>query len=430
MNSISEEMGTAVNVQAMVFGNMNDQSGSGVLFTRNPLTGEKAIMAEYLVNAQGEDVVSGVRTPDTLIVDAGVGPAWSQDLFDVCHKLEVYYGDMVDVEFTVMNGKLWILQSRSGKRSAAAAFKIAVDLVDEGVIVPDTALDRLTPEQFKVTKRPGIAPGFDVKPNMTGLPACPGLVTGKPVFSSNAAINCTEPCILITHETTPDDIAGMSAAIGILTKTGGATSHAAVVARAMDKPCITGCTELALDEFAWKGVKQVTICGATGRVWIDEDVPVVDVSSSPELARVTFWCAMGQRRSVPAWDETEHMIEQVVHAAEWWGQVEMMDAVLSDMAECPGPIFLDIRDPSEFRPQTDKVLEDVFAVPSTFDHFASDLRAYLLEHAAELASHVTLVVSEGEHTNHPLYEHYMREHAEDGSTGAPLETIVLRRLAA
>ena len=158
--------------------------------------------------------------------------------------LEQHYGDMMDIEFTVQQGKLWMLQCRTGKRSALAAFKIARQFVDEGMITKAEVFKRLTPEQYKLVRLPRIADGFSVEPHAVGKGACPGVVTGKPVFSSQDAVNCTEPCILVTHETNPDDIAGMAAAVGILTQTGGSTSHAAVVARAMDKPCIVGCTEL------------------------------------------------------------------------------------------------------------------------------------------------------------------------------------------
>ena len=209
INKIDDAMGTAVTVQAMVFGNMGKTSGSGVAFTRDPSTGEPKIMGEYLFDAQGEDVVAGIRTP--LKLD-DVKAAWCGELEQLCYKLEAMYVDMVDLEFTVQNGELFILQSRTGKRSARAAFKIAVDLVNEGVIDRGTARSRLTAEQFKVVRRPTIDPAFKVEPALVGLPACPGVVTGKPVFSSQDAINCKEPCILVTHETTPEDIAGMNAA--------------------------------------------------------------------------------------------------------------------------------------------------------------------------------------------------------------------------
>jgi pyruvate,orthophosphate dikinase len=229
INKIDPSMGTAVNVQAMVFGNMGDDSGTGVLFTRNPSTGEAGIMGEFLQNAQGEDVVAGIRTPvdiwdmNSVELQDTVWPGIYKQIEKVCSNLEGMYDDMVDIEFTVQQGELFILQSRVGKRSARAAFKIATDLYQEQVIDSDTALTRLKKEQFKVVRRPMLDPSFKQEPDEIGLPACPGVVTGVPVFSSEDAVNCKEPCILITHETTPDDIKGMAAAVGILTQTGGAT---------------------------------------------------------------------------------------------------------------------------------------------------------------------------------------------------------------
>ena len=202
LNKIDEDMGTAVTVQAMVFGNMGETSGSGVLFSRNPSTGENVIMAEYLPNAQGEDVVAGIRTPQalTLTADMVCATSWQHELLATVAKLETMYNDMVDVEFTVQEGKLFILQSRSGKRSAMSAFRIATDQVAAGTINRTTAISRLNAEQFKVLRRPGIDPKFKSKPDLVGLAACPGVVSGIPVFSSQAAVECKVPCILITHE--------------------------------------------------------------------------------------------------------------------------------------------------------------------------------------------------------------------------------------
>ena len=299
LNKIDESMGTAVNVQAMVFGNMGDDSGTGVLFSRDPSTGQPVMMGEFLTNAQGEDVVAGIRTPVDVHKMATLDGVWSNihgKLVDLCSELEVAYKDMVDIEFTVQKGELFVLQSRSGKRSARAAFRIATDMVKEGVIDVDTALTRLTADQFKAVRRPMIDPNFKVKPDVVGLPACPGVVFGKPVFTSEDAASCNEPCILVRHETDPDDIAGMAKAVGILTKTGGATSHAAVVARAMDKACVVGATELDL-EHGWGGVVRVTIDGATGRVWFNKQVPVIDASADPAVRQVMNWCLTSSTRS-------------------------------------------------------------------------------------------------------------------------------------
>ena len=355
LNNIPEDMGTAVNVQAMVFGNMGDDSGTGVLFTRCPSTGKDEIMGEFLQNAQGEDVVAGIRTPRPLNEMESLGGAWvdvANEILMICEKLEDLYKDMVDVEFTVQQGKLYILQSRVGKRSARAAFRIAVDLVNEGVIDVDTALSRLTRQQYKALRRPMLDPKFNTPPTIVGLPACPGVVTGIPVFSSDDAVNCKEPCILVTHETTPDDIAGMNAAVGILTQTGGATSHAAVVARAMDKPCVVGATNLDLD--ALKKLKpgtKITIDGSTGNVWIDVDVPVVDASESPEVQTVISWCMekIGAFESSPVDLGANHR-PHAVQAAYWWGSEEAMKGVIEGLAQMESreSVILDLRSPSQF----------------------------------------------------------------------------------
>jgi len=377
LNKISDDMGTAVTVQAMVFGNMGDDSGSGVLFTRDPSTGAKGMMGEFLPNAQGEDVVAGIRTPTNIkaVYDQPefAGSVWPDvyaDLDILCDQLEATYKDMVDIEFTVQKGQLFILQSRTGKRSARAAFKIAVDLVDEKVIDKETALKRLTREQFKTVRRPSIDPKFKSKPAYVGLPACPGVVSGKPVFSAKDAVNCSEPCILVTHETTPDDIAGMAKAQGILTQTGGATSHAAVVARAMDKACVVGCTELEIEKLKLSAVKLVTIDGATGRVWVNEKVPVIDSSDAPEVRMVMDWCMekTGTCDEAPVdlgMDRPHH-----VRAAYWWGNMEVFKAVLDGLAELPSRshITLDLRSPSCFMGKDDDVLGDCFGTLLTDDY--------------------------------------------------------------
>lgn len=388
LNNIDEAMGTAVNIQAMVFGNMGDDSGTGVLFTRNPSTGENFIMGEFLQNAQGEDVVAGIRTPRPLDEMETIDAMWfdiAKEIGEVCEKLEEMYADMVDVEFTVQQGKLFILQSRSGKRSAAAAFRIAVELVDGGVIDTQTALKRITPDQYKVMSRPRIDPSFTVEPSYVGLPACPGVVTGVPVFSAIDAVNCTEPCIMVTHETTPDDIKGMNAAIGILTQTGGATSHAAVVARAMDKPCITGCTALDLSA-SWADVKKITIDGSTGRVWLNTDVPVIDSSADPYLEQVTAWC-MVEMNAVPGApvDLGVDGYEHAVQASYWWGDAEVADAVLHGIAQLPEPwrVTIDLRTPEELIQESDKGLIDCFGT-ATDKKFWTVLHGLLVIYAPQL----------------------------------------------
>jgi phosphohistidine swiveling domain-containing protein len=289
LNKIPDDLGTAVVIQAMVFGNMNDKSCTGVLFSRNPATGENEITGEYLVNAQGEDVVAGIRTPLPLSEMVKWNKVAAGELLGIVAKLEQASGDMQDVEFTVQDGKLFILQTRNAKRTAQAAVKIAVDLFNEDVISADQVIERVTLKQFLAAARPTIPVDFAVNhpPHGKGIPASNGCVSGVAVFSSKAAMESKVPCILIAEETTPDDIEGMNAAVGILTATGGATSHAAVVARGMDKVCIVGCTTLAVSQkecrAALKGPKggwtinagsKVTLNGNTGEFWVHVDVPI------------------------------------------------------------------------------------------------------------------------------------------------------------
>ena len=383
INKIDPAMGTAVNVQAMVFGNMGDDSGTGVLFTRNPSTGEAGIMGEFLQNAQGEDVVAGIRTPvdiwdmNSVELQDTCWPGIYKQIEKVCSDLEGMYDDMVDVEFTVQQGELFILQSRAGKRSARAAFKIATDLFQESVIDIDTALSRLKKEQFKVVRRPMLDPSFKEEPDEVGLPACPGVVTGKPVFSSEGAVNCKEPCILITHETTPEDIKGMAAAIGILTQTGGATSHAAVVARAMDKTCVVGCTGLDMD--AAKGTQKVTIDGSTGRVWFDKDVPVIDSSDAPEVAIVMDWC-MGKLDAYESYPVGQDFGLHAVQATYWWGNKDVAEAVIADLN--PDLCVLDLRGPREFMRDSDQGLMACFG--QSEPKFGPVLREVMVEHKDKL----------------------------------------------
>ena len=284
MNNIPEEWGTAVVIQAMVFGNLNDNSGTGVLFTRNPDTGSNEVTGEFLVNAQGEDVVAGIRTPMPLSQMHTWNADVATELLSTVNILEESKKDVQDVEFTIQDGKLYILQTRNAKRSAGAAVKIAMDMLDEGLIDASTALKRVTLRQYDLAQVPVISPSFKTPPVATGIPACSGVVTGKPVFTAQSAIDCKVPCILITKETTPDDIEGMDAAVGVLTLTGGATSHAAVVARGMNKPCVVGLlhgNHISMDDFQDKAT--VSFDGSTGRVWF-EAVPVIDGSSSSALA--------------------------------------------------------------------------------------------------------------------------------------------------
>jgi len=273
MHKIPDDWGTAVVIQAMVFGNLNEQSGTGVLFTRNPDTGEKKITGEFLVNAQGEDVVAGIRTPIPLAAMNSWNAPVATQLADTVVTLEDLKRDVQDVEFTIQDGELFILQTRNAKRSAKAALKIALDMYEEGMLAPQEVFQRVSLRDYDLAQVAVIDPKFTVKPEMQGIPACSGVVSGKPVFSSADAINCKESCILVTYETTPEDIQGMDAAVGVLTITGGATSHAAVVARGMNKPCVVGLGgENTLDLL--KKCQTVSIDGGTGGVWT-QAVPVI-----------------------------------------------------------------------------------------------------------------------------------------------------------
>lgn len=298
-HNIPHDWGTAVVIQRMVFGNYEKSSGSGVLFTRDPKTGDDGIVAEYLPNAQGEDVVAGIRTPEKLALvkgsvleqqNAGTGDGWRGYLGYLCHKLEQHYLDVLDIEFTVEKGQLYILQSRVAKRSARAWVRTAIDMYEEGLIDKETARSRIKRQHISALFKPVISPLFKGKPDVIGIPASAGVVTGKAVFTSDEAKASEEPCILIRKETSPEDIGGMLAAVGVVTATGGETSHAAVVARGMDKPCIVGCTDLQVSEVVAATSEKdielgtiITMDGETGRVWIGEAVPTISPTKSALL---------------------------------------------------------------------------------------------------------------------------------------------------
>ena len=262
LHDIPEGWGTAVNIQSMVFGNMGDTSATGVCFTRNPSTGENAFYGEYLINAQGEDVVAGIRTPQPLTVaeretNGGGQPSMEEtmpelfgELYTVRQKLEAHYKDMQDMEFTVQEGKLWMLQTRTGKRTAKAALKIAIDMADAGLISRDEAIRRIDPGQLDQLLHPTLDPAAIRNVLARGLPASPGAACGKVVFSAAEAEALAaqgDKVILVRIETSPEDIGGMHAAEGILTTRGGMTSHAAVVARGMGRPCVAGAGEIRVD---------------------------------------------------------------------------------------------------------------------------------------------------------------------------------------
>ncbi|TDA70195.1 MAG: pyruvate, phosphate dikinase [Clostridia bacterium] len=300
INKIPDNLGTAVNVQTMVFGNMGNDSGTGVAFTRNPSTGERAVYGEYLMNAQGEDVVAGIRTPKQIAALRGEQPEIYRQFMEVCQTLEKHYRDLQDVEFTVEKGRLWMLQTRSGKRTARAAVKVAVDMVEEGLITKKEALMRVHPDQISQLLHRGVDPNAKLEVIATGLPASPGAASGRVVFSADAAEelgNKGEAVILVRTETTPDDIHGIVAAQGVLTSRGGMTSHAAVVARGMGKPCVCGCEPIKIDYgaqvFRVNGLEVrrgdvISIDGATGQVIMGE-VPLVEPELGAEFQELLAW---------------------------------------------------------------------------------------------------------------------------------------------
>ncbi|HQD72754.1 MAG TPA: pyruvate, phosphate dikinase [Clostridiales bacterium] len=302
MHDIPYSWGTAVNVQPMVFGNLNSNSGTGVAFSRDPATGENVLFGEYLINAQGEDVVAGIRTPSHISKLKEEMPEVYEQFVTIAKKLENHYKDMQDMEFTIENGKLYMLQTRNGKRTATAALKIAVDLVDEGLIDEETAVLRVDPKQLDAL----LHPQFDAaalkaaKVIGTGLAASPGAATGKVVFTADRAKELAEKgekVILVRLETSPEDIEGMAAAQGILTVRGGMTSHAAVVARGMGTCCVSGCGEIKMNAeegyFELGGKKYyegdyISLDGSTGKIY-DGEIKTVEASISGDFGRFMAW---------------------------------------------------------------------------------------------------------------------------------------------
>ena len=327
LHDIPESWGTAVNVQAMVFGNMGETSATGVAFTRNPSTGEKTLYGEFLVNAQGEDVVAGIRTPQNITEAARIAagsdkpsleklmPEAFASFVDISNQLERHYRDMQDLEFTIERGKLWMLQTRSGKRTAKAALKIAVEMAAEGLITTEEAVKRIDPSSLDQLLHPTIDPKAERNVIAMGLPASPGAATGEIVFSSDEAEQMKSvgrKVILVRVETSPEDIHGMHASEGILTTRGGMTSHAAVVARGMGKPCVSGAGSLRVDYRAGTMVTMgqtfrkgdiITIDGASGQV-LKGAVPMLQPELSGDFAKIMEWADKTRRLKVRTNAET------------------------------------------------------------------------------------------------------------------------------
>lgn len=299
-NNIPADLGTAVNIMQMVFGNRGDTSATGVCFTRNPSTGDKELYGEFLVNAQGEDVVAGIRTPRPLAEMREVLPEAYDQLIATMKRMEEHYRDMQDMEFTIENGQLFLLQTRNGKRTAAAALKVASDLVDEGLITKEEALLRIEPAQLDQLLHPAIDPKHGRKPIAKGLPASPGAAVGEVVFDADTAAERGgrgEPVVLVRYETTPDDIHGVIVAQGVLTAHGGMTSHAAVVARGMGKPCVAGASGIHIDVKARTLTvgdrviaegEVITLDGSTGDVY-GEALELIPPRINEDFQRLVTW---------------------------------------------------------------------------------------------------------------------------------------------
>ncbi|MBO9502209.1 pyruvate, phosphate dikinase [Brevundimonas sp. A19_0] len=327
MHDIPESWGTAVNIQSMVFGNMGQTSATGVAFTRNPSTGEARLYGEFLINAQGEDVVAGIRTPQSL-TRAGreemgeTAPSMEEAMPEVFHqfvdvvgRLESHYRDMQDIEFTVEQGRLWMLQTRNGKRTAKSALKIAVDLASEGVISEEEAVSRVEPSALDQLLHPTLDPKAERHVVAAGLPASPGAATGKVVFDADEAERMSQlgdAVILVREETSPEDIHGMHAARGIVTARGGMTSHAAVVARGMGRPCVSGAGEIHINEKAgtftargrtFKAGEVITIDGGKGEV-LDGAVPMIEPELTGDFQTLMAWADKVRRLKVRANAET------------------------------------------------------------------------------------------------------------------------------
>jgi pyruvate,orthophosphate dikinase len=327
VQKIPDDIGTAVNVVQMVFGNKGENSGTGVAFTRDPSTGEKGTYGEFLANAQGEDVVAGIRTPQPLETMRDQLPEAFDEFLETMHSLEQHYRDMQDVEFTVEDGKLYLLQTRAAKRTAAAALKSAAEMVDEGLISREEAVRRIDPGQIDQLLHPMIDPKAKLDAVAKGLNASPGAASGGIVFDADSAVEHAKdgPVILVRWETTPDDIHGMIAAQGILTVHGGMTSHAAVVARGMGKPCVAGCEDLTLDAKAGTCVigghklsegDVISIDGGTGSVYVGE-VPLVPPQLNEDFETILGWADELRRLGVRANADTP---EDALRAREFGAQ--------------------------------------------------------------------------------------------------------------
>ncbi len=320
VHGLPDDLGTAVNICTMVYGNLGEDSGTGVAFTRNPSTGENALYGEFLTNAQGEDVVAGIRDPLPISEMRGHFPGQYEELVAAARRLEEHYRDMQDLEFTIERGTLYLLQTRTGKRTAVATVRISVEMVDEGLITPEEAVLRINPDQLEQLLHPRLDPDARIEVLTTGLPASPGAASGRVVFSPDAAAErgaAGEAVILVRRETSPDDFHGMVAAQAILTCRGGMTSHAAVVARGMGKCCVAGAGDIQIDEAYGRFTvgettvtagEWITLDGSTGQVILGK-VPTVDPEPTEDFERLMGWADVSRRLQVRANADTPHDAE-------------------------------------------------------------------------------------------------------------------------
>jgi pyruvate,orthophosphate dikinase len=432
---IPDELGTAVTVQAMVFGNLNWESGTGVAFTRNPSTGEPTLYGEYLLNAQGEDVVAGTRTPKPIRELAQELPEVAAQLETITKSLERHYQDMQDIEFTIERGKLWLLQTRAGKRTGAAAVRVAVEMVSEGLIDKETAILRIEPDQLEQLLHPTVAPDTDAVVLTTGLPASPGAAAGVVILDPDEAEQLAQtpgaqPFILVRHETSPEDFHGMVGAQAVLTVRGGMTSHAAVVARGMGKPCVAGAGAIEIDPYQEclrigehvirKGM-WITVDGSTGRVFLGK-VPTNEPEFNEDLRQLLQWADERRTLAVRANADTaadaqmarsfgaegiglcrtEHMffgeerlepMRQMILAENWAERVQALEKILplqqqdfiSIFRAMGGlPVTIRLLDPPlhEFLPGRDDLVAEI-----------TELRFTLLQHAQSM-NHVAQLINQ------------------------------------
>jgi pyruvate,orthophosphate dikinase len=382
-NNIPEDWGTAVNIQAMVFGNADDKSCSGVAFTRDRDSGINTPMGDYLVNAQGEDVVAGIRPTEPLHKMQKWNPKVYEELNGLMIKLESHFKDMQDIEFTVQFGKLWMLQTRTAKRAAAAAFQVALDMMNEGLITKDEAMKRISGQQLLEMFKPVIDPSFKGKPIATGFAAGGRVVTGEACFNSDSAINGKSKgmsVILVRKETDPNDYEGIMASAGVLTSTGGSTSHAAVVARGKDKTCVVGCTALTIQgayayidndgepKKAFKHGDIISIDGDTGNVYLG-NVPVKEPVITDAVRTVAAWFSNGDTAHRITGRSTPYIAAQLLDGS---GEVAYVDTcTLGDghnLADLEGAItgskfktvVLDLSDVDHYYDVKDKVFNKMF----------------------------------------------------------------------